>query len=133
MEEKILNRWLKGELSDEELKDFSSSKKYALYRKIMEVSEGFEQPIFEKKQTFKSIENQILMKKEEKSSKVINWSWMYAAASIFLILGMVYFLYPNIREPLYKYTVSCEYFVMSFFNRKKHFYLRKVFAPPICK
>lgn len=85
MEEKYkLAKWLAGELSDEELKNFQNTKEYSTYVKIKQYSKELEVPPFDEKELYESI-----LKKKNRKGNVISLhkNWLFKIAAV-LIIGL---------------------------------------------
>ncbi len=82
----FLARWLNGDISEEEKTRFESSSEYQDYMKIIEGTNKFEAPSFDKESLLSKIND----KKETKVRKLVP-SWMYAAAAVvLLVVGFAY-------------------------------------------
>lgn len=97
IDENFLTRWLKDELTENELEDFKQTSDYFLYTKIMEVSSGFEEPDFAKEKVYENIESEVEQKsaqaaKPSKKSKVIALNWVYGAVAAVLLLLSVFYM-----------------------------------------
>ncbi len=89
IDEAFLQRWLNNELTESELNEFQKTSDYAICKKIMEVSADFEKPEFNSDKVYAKLNERI----EEKKSKVVKLNWKYfAAASIALIIGFIFFI-----------------------------------------
>lgn len=86
----FLARWLKNDLTQEELLAFQKTETYKDYVRINSAVKNFEAPHFEKEKVFNAIQSNI--KKQPKIKKLVP-NWMYAAAaSIAILFSFVYFL-----------------------------------------
>ncbi|OSY88565.1 hypothetical protein WH52_07415 [Tenacibaculum holothuriorum] len=88
----FLAKWLNNELTPLELEEFKKSPNFSLYEKIADKSSELSVPTFEKEKLFAKIQNKV---HEEKKGKVkpLFTRWMYgAAASVVILLGLVYYL-----------------------------------------
>ena len=89
-DETFLIRWLNNELSDKERIAFEKSNDFTDYTRILESSERFLLPNFDKKKVLEKIQQKTISKPKVK--KLIP-NWVYAvAASIAILLGSYYFL-----------------------------------------
>ncbi len=88
-DETFLSRWLNNDLTNEELISFQKTKEYKEYQKIIEATQNFEAPIFNKQAVLEKINSKTTDKKVRKLIP----NWMYAAAaSIALLISTVYYL-----------------------------------------
>jgi len=88
----ILARWISGDLTPEELKDFKKSKDFKLFTKINKVSQEFKTPRLDENAVFNKISHQLKQNKnpETKIIKLIP-NWAYAvAASVVIAFGIYY-------------------------------------------
>ncbi len=83
----FLGRWLSGDISEEEKKEFENSKDHLAYKDILKGVEKFERPVFDVE---KGLENQKEFNqtfKDSSENKVIKLRpWWYAAAAAIVIL-----------------------------------------------
>lgn len=85
----FLSRWLHNDLTDEELVSFKKTNAYKEYQKIIDATQNFNAPGFNKE---KVLEN-ITQKTSNKKVKKLIPNWMFAAAaSIALLFSTVYYL-----------------------------------------
>lgn len=88
----FLARWISGDLTPEEFKNFKKSKDFNLYTKINKVSQEFIPPIFNEKELFSKVNNRLSSnrKPETKTIKLIP-TWAYTvAASVIIAFGIFY-------------------------------------------
>jgi ferric-dicitrate binding protein FerR (iron transport regulator) len=93
-DETFLARWISGELTSEELKEFKKTKDYHVLKRINEASQRLEAPKFDQQTLFSKLENHKINqpKKEKKIIKLIP-NWAYAvAASVIIAFALFYFL-----------------------------------------
>ncbi|WP_430410947.1 FecR family protein [Kordia sp.] len=82
----FLARWLNGDISEAEKTRFENTDEYQDYMKIIEGTNKFEAPSFDKQRLLSKIQDT----KETKTRKLVP-SWMYAAAAvILLVVGFAY-------------------------------------------
>ncbi|SEB43909.1 ferric-dicitrate binding protein FerR, regulates iron transport through sigma-19 [Tenacibaculum sp. MAR_2009_124] len=94
IDEGFLQRWLRNELTEVELKEFQKTSDYAVYEKIMKVSADFETPDFDFDKVYANLNDRIKTKK----SKVFKLNWKYiAAASIALLVGLLFFVDTSVK------------------------------------
>jgi ferric-dicitrate binding protein FerR (iron transport regulator) len=98
MQENYLAKWLSGELSEQELREFETSKAYASFQKLKEASSGLQAPDFD-------VDQALLRFKEEhmaKAPKVISLNpfkkFMRVAAVIAVLLAGSYFYINSLNE-----------------------------------
>jgi transmembrane sensor len=85
----FLSRWLHNDLTNDELVSFQKTTEYKEYQKIIDATENFNAPNFDKQNVFEKITQKTTNKKVR---KLIS-NWMYAAAaSVVLLLSTVYYL-----------------------------------------
>lgn len=85
----FLSRWLNNDLTSEELVSFKKTTQYKEYQKIIDATQNFNAPNFNKKEVFEKIRQ----KTNDKKVKKLIPNWMFAAAaSIALLLSTVYYL-----------------------------------------
>ncbi len=85
----FLSRWLHNDLTNEELVSFKRTTEYKEYQKIIDATQNFNAPNFNKKEVF----DKIRRKTNDKKVKKLIPNWMFAAAaSIALLLSTVYYL-----------------------------------------
>jgi ferric-dicitrate binding protein FerR (iron transport regulator) len=88
-DETFLSRWLNNDLTSEELVAFKKTTEYKEYQKIIDATQNFNAPNFNKK----GVLEKVLQKTSDKKVKKLIPNWMYAAAaSIALLLSTVYYL-----------------------------------------
>ncbi|MBD0823340.1 FecR family protein [Aestuariibaculum marinum] len=91
-DESFLARWVAGELTNEELKNFRNSEDYALYSKINEASQTLKTPEFNKTETFNKIQASTINTGLNPKVKQLVPLWSYAAAAAIVIaFGLFYF------------------------------------------
>lgn len=92
-DETFLARWISGELTPEELKEFKKTDDYVVLNKINDASQTFEAPKFDHEALFSKLKQHKLHKKrQEKKGISLIPSWSYAvAASIIIALGIFYY------------------------------------------
>ncbi len=86
-EDDFLGKWLSGDLSKEDLKDFEESEDYLAYKDIIKGVERLSRPVFDVEKGL--IEQKIYNASytETKTSKVFKLrTWIYSAAAVVLIL-----------------------------------------------
>lgn len=98
MQENYLAKWLSGELSEEELKEFKKSEEYASYLRLKEVSETLKAPEF-------NVAQALMHLKEErigKAPKVITLNpfkkFLRVAAVVTVLLAGSYFYVDTLNE-----------------------------------
>ena len=85
----FLSRWLNNDLTNEELVSFKKTSQYKEYQKIIDATQHFNPPTFNKKKVFEEVR----LKTSDKKVKKIIPNWIYAtAASIALLVSTVYYL-----------------------------------------
>lgn len=85
----FLSRWLNNDLTNEELVSFKKTTEYNEYQKIIDATQNFNAPNFNKIEVLEKI----LQKTTDKKVRKLIPNWMYAAAaSIVLLLSTVYYL-----------------------------------------
>lgn len=92
IDDTFLARWLKNELTEEELSDFKNSEDYALYQKIATKSKEFKVPSFDEEKTFEQIQYKLSHQKTKVKNLIPNWVYATAIAAV-LLLG--FFLFKN--------------------------------------
>lgn len=88
-DETFLARWLSGELSAEELKEFEAHDDFAAYKKIAETSAELQTPTWKgKEDSWKSFKEKTATLSKEPTAKVrkLNPRWMIAVAAIAILL-----------------------------------------------
>ena len=85
----FLSRWLNNDLTNDELLSFEKTTKYKEYQKIIDATQNFNEPDFDKEKVLKKITQQTRDKKVRKL--IPNWM-LAAAASVALLLSTVYYL-----------------------------------------
>ena len=98
MQENYLAKWLSGELSEQELREFEASEAYASFQKLKEASSGLQAPDFD-------VDQALLRFKEEhmaKEPKVISLNpfrkFLRVAAVIAILLTGSYFYINSLNE-----------------------------------
>ncbi|WP_421805111.1 FecR family protein [Flagellimonas sp.] len=98
MQENYLAKWLSGELSEQELREFEASEAYASFQKLKEASSGLQAPDFD-------VDQVLLRFKEEhmaKAPKVITLNpfrkFLKVAAVIAILLTGSYFYINSLNE-----------------------------------
>lgn len=85
----FLSRWLNNDLTNEELFSFKKTTEYKEYQKIIDATQNFNAPNFNKKEVLEKI----TQKTTDKKVRKLIPNWMYAAAaSVVLLLSTVYYL-----------------------------------------
>ena len=85
----FLSRWLNNDLTNEELVSFQKTDAYKSYQKIIDATQNFEAPNFNKDAVFQKIKEKTNTKKVKKLIP----NWMYAAAaSIVILISTVFYL-----------------------------------------
>jgi ferric-dicitrate binding protein FerR (iron transport regulator) len=93
--ETILAKWLANNITAQELEAFKKTKDYELFSKIAFESEGFSRAQINKSEVYNSILQKIETKKNAKIKPLFP-KWVTAvAASIVLLISLVYFLPTN--------------------------------------
>ena len=88
-DETFLSRWLNNDLTNEELVSFKQTEAYKEYQKIINATQNFNAPNFNKAEVLEKI----IQKTTNKKVKKLLPNWVYAAAaSIVLLLSTAYFL-----------------------------------------
>ncbi len=88
----FLSRWINGELSAEELREFQSHPEYEYYVKIMAGADALDLKDYDVEKELETIKSKRSHKKIKKSGSVIKlWPYVAAAASIAIILGLFLF------------------------------------------
>ena len=88
-DETFLSRWLNNDLTNEELVSFKQTKEFKEYQRIINATQNFEAPNFNKK----AVLEKIISKTSDKKVRKLIPNWIYAtAASIVLLLSTVYYL-----------------------------------------
>ncbi|MDX6746787.1 FecR family protein [Polaribacter sp. PL03] len=97
--ETLLAKWVSGEMTKEELKEFEKSEDYNLFVRITEEATLFKRPKFNKEEVFSKIVNEIsenkkvISLKADKKSKVFRLkNTMSIAATLLLLVSTFYFL-----------------------------------------
>lgn len=89
IDDTFLSRWLDNDLTNDELVSFQKTKAYKEYQKIIDATENFNAPNFDKQKVFEKITKKTINKKVRKLIP----NWMYAAAaSVVILLSTVYYL-----------------------------------------
>ena len=100
-EEKLVKKWLKNELSEEELKAFKQLDAYSSYINLSETAKYFKAPKFDEQQSLKNIQSKLEIKQE--SSTSINPIYGYIAAFVaVLIISFAIINYTNQDSKLYQ-------------------------------
>ncbi|MFT5761128.1 MAG: transmembrane sensor [Polaribacter sp.] len=85
----FLSRWLNNDLTNEELFSFKKTTEYKEYQKIIDATQNFNAPNFNKKEVLEKI----TQKTTDKKVRKLIPNWIYAAAaSVVLLLSTVYYL-----------------------------------------
>ncbi|NAY92973.1 DUF4974 domain-containing protein [Muricauda sp. JGD-17] len=104
MQENYLAKWLSGELTEGELKEFENSEEYASYQKLKEISGALEGPDFDVDQAWKRLKEERI----DQAPKVISLNpfkkFLRVAAVIAILLASSYFYLSNLGE-----SVSTDY------------------------
>ena len=88
-DETFLSRWLNNDLTNKELVSFQKTEAFKEYKKIIDATQKFNAPNFNKKEVLEKIHQKISKKK---TIKLIP-NWMYAAAaSVVLLISTVYYI-----------------------------------------
>ncbi|WP_298544676.1 FecR domain-containing protein [uncultured Aquimarina sp.] len=83
----FLGRWLAGDISDEEKKEFENSSDYLAYKDILRNAEKFERPVFDVEKGLKDQKEFNKTYKNSPEKKVLKLRpWWYAAAAAILVL-----------------------------------------------
>ncbi|WP_109852029.1 FecR family protein [Aquimarina sp. AU58] len=91
----FLSRWISGELSEEELREFKSHPEYEYYVKIMAGADALNLKDYDVEKQLSALKSKSSYTAKEKSNSVIKlWPYIAAAASIAIILG-VFLFNPN--------------------------------------
>ncbi len=88
-DETFLARWHSGELTPEELIAFENSDDYKLYKQIMDVSGGFNNPEFDKAKVLSNVKEN---RAERKVRKLNRYAVYGIAASLVVLFGLFYFM-----------------------------------------
>ncbi|WP_318311867.1 FecR family protein [Flagellimonas crocea] len=98
MQENYLAKWLSGELSEEELREFKSSEEYASYQKLKEASGKLVAPEFDADQALQRLKNEHI----QNAPKVISLNpfkkFLRLAAVIAVLLAGSYFYINTLNE-----------------------------------
>ncbi|WP_019036996.1 FecR domain-containing protein [Psychroflexus tropicus] len=89
-EEKVIKKWLKNELSKEELEAFKELDAYPTYIKLSEQARHFKAPQFDEQSSIKSLKSQIEFK-QQGASKRKKMYYYYAGIAAILVLGFFIF------------------------------------------
>jgi transmembrane sensor len=85
----FLSRWLNNDLTNEELVSFQKTTEYKEYQKIIDATQNFNAPTFNKTQVLE----RILQKTKHQKVRKLVPNWMYAAAaSIAILISTVFYL-----------------------------------------
>lgn len=95
----FLARWLNGELSEEERRQFEAQEDYAIYQKIARTTEELKLPARDKTKQWEALQESMKdgAKEARQSAKIVglnNW-WKYAAAACMVLLVGYWFLLPQ--------------------------------------
>ena len=89
-DDSFLGRWINNDLTEEEMAAFKKSREYREYQKIISGMEHFGMPELDRLKSYGTFKEKSATPKKQKVKKLIP-NWAYAAASVILILGAVYF------------------------------------------
>ncbi|PKV50102.1 FecR family protein [Aquimarina sp. MAR_2010_214] len=88
----FLSRWINGELSEEELREFKSHPEYEHYVKIMAGADALDLTDYDIEKELSTLKSKSSYTSKEKSNSVIKlWPYIAVAASIVIILGIFLF------------------------------------------
>ncbi|WP_438422568.1 FecR family protein [Aquimarina macrocephali] len=88
----FLSRWISGELSEEELREFKSHPEYEYYVKIMAGADALDLKDYDVEQELSTLKSKSGYTAKENSNSVIKlWPYIAVAASIAIILGIFLF------------------------------------------
>ena len=86
-----LARWLNGELSPEELREFENSKDFSIYKRIKETTSELQSPDWDKDKTWSNIKSSSNMEESKVSanpkSRRLLWVGYAAAACLIVLVG----------------------------------------------
>ena len=86
MHETFLARWINKELTEEEYKNFKSSKEYISYKRILNITDTFKSPDYDLEEKFINIKDA----KNKKRIKTLKPRWYIGiAASVIFLLGLM--------------------------------------------
>ena len=88
-----LAKWLNGEMTDSELKEFQAEPDYHLYEKIKKYSSEIETPTFDKQ---KILDNVLSTKKEETKVIALQPNWFMRIAAVIVISFGLFFTYSTL-------------------------------------
>jgi len=94
----FLARWVSGELTPDELKEFKKSKDYPVLKRINDASQVLEGPKFDEQTLFNKIKEQLSKSQPKQERNVIQLipKWAYAvAATVVIAFGLFYALNIN--------------------------------------
>ncbi|MFD2565538.1 FecR family protein [Aquimarina rubra] len=88
----FLSRWINGELSPEELREFQSDPEYDHYKKIKEGADALDLTEYDIDTALHQVKSKSSITVKKKTKPVIQlWPYLAAAASIALIFGLFFF------------------------------------------
>ena len=91
-DDRFLSRWVNGELSPEELKEFQSHQEYKDYAKILAGTEILELPNYDEDVALSTIKSKTHATTSQNTRPVFKlWTYATVAASIVVILGLFFF------------------------------------------
>ncbi|MDY8137669.1 FecR family protein [Aquimarina sp. 2201CG5-10] len=91
----FLSRWISGELSTEELKEFQAHPEYGYYMKIMAGADALDLKDYDVDKELVSLKSKREVKSINQSTRIIKlWPYLAVAASVIIILG-VFLFNPN--------------------------------------
>lgn len=93
-EKKLVSKWLKGELNQDELEAFKQLDAYSSYLKISENAKYFKAPEFKNDDTYLTLQSTI-SKKAPKKTKLLPVKYLIRIAAVFVAIFSVYFLFFN--------------------------------------
>ncbi len=88
MKDELLKKWLKEELTPEELEAFKKLDEYPSYVKLSNHAKYFKPPDFNQEQHFKELESKITS--EQTGSKILYLKYIAAIAAVFLIAFTIF-------------------------------------------
>ena len=98
MQENYLAKWLSGELSEDELREFKGSEEYASYQKLKDVSSRLTAPEFDADQALQRLKDEYI----DNAPKVISLNpfkkFLRVAAVIAVLLAGSYFYINTLNE-----------------------------------
>ncbi|NAS31073.1 anti-sigma factor [Flavobacteriaceae bacterium R38] len=90
-DDSFLGRWINNDLTEEEIIAFKKSKEYKEYQKIILGADQFKMPKMDTSASYKKFISAGEQGTKQVKVKKLIPGWVYAAASIVIILGTIYF------------------------------------------